>query len=128
MAKKKAAELAADPPPLTFEEALERLETIVQQLEDGELGLDGALAAYEEGVGHLKRCYEALSSAERKIELLARIDEDGNCETRPFEEQEMSLEDKQQARSRRRSASGEESRSGGQGGAGGSVDDRGSLF
>lgn len=57
MAKKKAAELAADPPPLTFEEALERLETIVQQLEDGELGLDGALAAYEEGVGHLKRCY-----------------------------------------------------------------------
>lgn len=89
--------------PISFEQALQRLEQIVQQLEDGQLGLEDSLTCYEEGVGHLKRCYEALGRAERKVELLSRIDDDGNCETEPFEEQEMSLEDKRESRSQRRS-------------------------
>jgi exodeoxyribonuclease VII small subunit len=89
--------------PVSFEQALQRLEQIVQQLEDGQLGLEDSLTCYEEGVGHLKRCYEALGRAERKVELLSRIDEDGNCETEAFEEQEMSLEDKRETRSKRRS-------------------------
>lgn len=67
--------------PLSFERALERLERIVDELETGELPLEDALAAFEEGVGLSRRCAETLEAAERRIEVLAG--EDG--ETRPFE-------------------------------------------
>ncbi|MCO6459542.1 MAG: exodeoxyribonuclease VII small subunit [Pirellulaceae bacterium] len=118
---------AASEPP-TFEAALQRLEAIVQQLEDGDLGLEQALARYEEGVGHLKRCYDLLGRAERKIELLASVDEEGNCRTQPFDEGQMSLEDKQEARSRRRSQTGASKKTSRSGGDAGGVDDSGSLF
>ena len=115
-------------PPLKFEEALERLESIVQQLEEGDLGLDEALGSYEEGVGHLKRCYEALGRAERRIELLAGIDDEGTAETTPFEEPEMSLEEKQDARSQRRSASSKGKATRRKGKSSDDIDDSGSLF
>jgi len=70
----------------TFEESLSRLQEIVEQLEDGQLSLAQSLAAYEEGVKHLKVCYEALSETERKIEILAGFDAAGNPITRPFDD------------------------------------------
>lgn len=69
-----------------FEDALAALETIVHQLEDGELGLAEALDRYEQGVKHLKHCYALLKQAERKIEVLTGVTEDGTLLTQPFAE------------------------------------------
>ena len=88
----------------TFEEALARLEQIAQALEDGNLGLDESLACYEEGVKHLKTCHKLLDQAERKIELLSGVDADGNPVTRPFDDEELAVEEKAEARSSRRGA------------------------
>ena len=88
----------------TFEQALLQLEQIVRKLEEGQLGLSDALGHYEAGIGHLKRCYDALEKAERKIELLAGVDAAGNLITRPFDDAELTLEEKAGSRSRRRSA------------------------
>jgi exodeoxyribonuclease VII small subunit len=78
---------------VTFEQSLAELETIVHQLEDGELGLADALARYEEGVKHLKRCYEQLRDAERKIELLTGVGENGTPVTQPFALDSAPIED-----------------------------------
>jgi exodeoxyribonuclease VII small subunit len=88
---------------LSFEEALEKLEQVVRQLEDGQLGLSDSLARYEEGVRHLKHCHQALASAERKIELLTSVDEHGNAATEPFDDEDSAAEQKNKSRSRRRS-------------------------
>ena len=98
MAKKKTTE-----EPISFEAALEKLEQVVRQLEDGQLGLSESLARYEEGVRHLKHCHQALTAAERKIELLTSIDEAGHAQTTPFEDEESAGEPKHKAGSRRRS-------------------------
>ncbi len=69
----------------TFEDALKRLEEIVGQLEAGQLGLEQSLARYEEGVKLLRRCYELLQRAERRIELLTGVDASGRPITQPFD-------------------------------------------
>jgi exodeoxyribonuclease VII small subunit len=79
------------------------LETVVRQLEEGRLGLSESLECYERGVKHLKQCYQALESVERKIELLAGVDAEGNPISEPFDEGEMSLDEKATSRSKRRS-------------------------
>jgi exodeoxyribonuclease VII small subunit len=123
MAKKKtdgSEEVAASD--LTFEASLERLEEIVGQLEGGQLGLSDSLARYEEGIKYLKFCFQQLERAERKIELLSGVDAEGRPVVQPFAESEMTLEEKQAARSRRRS------RNGGASEASDAIDDRNSLF
>jgi exodeoxyribonuclease VII small subunit len=87
----------------TFEQSLERLEKIVERLEGGQLTLSESLAQYEHGVKYLQYCYRQLERAERKIELLAGVDAEGRVKSQPFEESDMSLVEKQAARSRRRS-------------------------
>ena len=52
---------------LTFEQALERLDTTVQALESGGLSLEEATRLYEEGIGLARRCSEALALAELRI-------------------------------------------------------------
>jgi exodeoxyribonuclease VII small subunit len=89
--------------PLSFEQALERLEIIVRELEDGQTGLNDSLARYEEGVRLLKHCHAALGQAERKISLLTGIAPDGSEMSESFDELSMTMEEKQQLRSRRRS-------------------------
>lgn len=66
----KAPEKAAEA--LNFEAALERLEAVVEQLEGGELELEAALAAFEEGVALSRRCAGELDAAERRIDILTR--------------------------------------------------------
>ena len=68
-----------------FEEAIERLEQVVEQLEGGELDLEASLAAFEEGVGLSRRCAEQLDAAERRIEVL--IEEGGETLARPFQDE-----------------------------------------
>jgi len=59
-------------PELSFGKALERLEEIAQRLEAGDLELEAALSAFEEGVGLARRCAEQLRDAERRIEVLTQ--------------------------------------------------------
>lgn len=56
----------------SFEEALSRLEEIVQTLEDGDAELDRTLSLFEEGVKLSKLCHKRLESAEKKIEILVK--------------------------------------------------------
>jgi exodeoxyribonuclease VII small subunit len=74
-----------------FEGSLAELEAVVHDLEEGQLGLAESLARYEQGVKHLKHCYQILEAAERKIELLTEVAEDGSALTAPFEESDESL-------------------------------------
>jgi len=88
----------------SFEDALSQLSKVVGQLEEGNLTLDESLARYEEGIRHLSQCQEMLAAAERKIELLSGFDADGNPITQQFVDKELSLEEKANSRSRRRTA------------------------
>ena len=65
-----AAGTKADEGP-NFEQAMERLEAIVQELESGELTLDESLARYEEGTRLSKRLSRELDEAEQRIERLS---------------------------------------------------------
>ena len=68
-----------------FEQSLERLETIVEELEGGALSLEESLARYEEGVGLSRRLTQTLDQAEKRIERL--VEEQGRPpETRPLEQ------------------------------------------
>ena len=59
----------AEPPP-TFEEALRRLDEVVARLEGGEVGLEEAVALFEQGQGYLAACRERLAAAQKRIEEL----------------------------------------------------------
>jgi exodeoxyribonuclease VII small subunit len=77
--------MSASKDPKSFEEALAELEKIVHDLEDGETGLEQALARYEQGVGLLRRCYDQLRKVEQRIVELTGKDEAGNPVLKPFE-------------------------------------------
>ena len=72
-----------------FENALARLETIVSDLERGELPLDESLKIFEEGIKLSKTCLKILDDAERKVEILVQ-EKDGKKRIQAF-----SLEDEQ---------------------------------
>ncbi len=72
-----------------FEEALTRLETIVAELERGELPLDDSMRIFEEGIKLSKVCLKMLDDAERRVEILVK-DKDGRKRTRPLELEEPS--------------------------------------
>jgi exodeoxyribonuclease VII small subunit len=71
--------------PLPFEAALERLQGIVRDLEDGKLGLQQSLTKFEEGIGLLRDCHKTLEQAEQRIEILIGMDANGEASTRPFD-------------------------------------------
>jgi exodeoxyribonuclease VII small subunit len=61
-----------DEAPLPFEDALKRLETIVQQLERGDVPLEQSIALYEEGIGLSRTCAEHLAKAELTVKRLSK--------------------------------------------------------
>lgn len=67
----------------TFENALKKLEQIVEELETGELSLDKALKKFEEGMDLSKFCRTTLEETEKKISLLM-ADRNGWVTERPF--------------------------------------------
>jgi exodeoxyribonuclease VII small subunit len=87
---------------LTFEQALIELEHIVRELEDGQTGLEDALARYEQGVQLLKRCYNQLSQAEQRILLLTGQDAEGRPILQPFDHAPTADGDKNENRRRRK--------------------------
>ena len=76
---------ATPPTQLPFEQALEELESILRELEDGTTSLEDALARYERGVGLLRNCFAQLRDAEQRVKLLAGLTEDGGAELKPFD-------------------------------------------
>ena len=69
---------------LSFEKAIEQLETIVKQLENDEIPLEKAIKLYEEGMNLTKACDDILEKAQEKITYI--LNENG--ETIPFEGEE----------------------------------------
>lgn len=76
---------------LKFEDALARLETIVAELEKGDLPLNDSLKMFEEGIKLSKTCLKMLDDAERKVEIMVQ-DKDGKkrVEAYSIEEEEQS--------------------------------------
>lgn len=60
----------------SFEQAMEQLEQIVDQMEQGDLTLEETLAKFEEGMKLSKFCLEKLNQAEQKLKKLVKT-EDG---------------------------------------------------
>ncbi len=56
----------------TFETALKQLETIVKEMESGDLPLEQALKKYETGIEKVRYCMEILDSTEKKITQLTQ--------------------------------------------------------
>ena len=65
-----------------FEESLQRLETIVNELEKGDVPLDRALALFDEGMKLSGSCRKELEEAEGKVEILLK--RNGKLEPEPF--------------------------------------------
>ncbi|MCJ7646495.1 exodeoxyribonuclease VII small subunit [bacterium] len=57
---------------IKFEEAISRLEKIVQELEEGEKSLEDSLKLFEEGIRLSKFCSGKLEEAKKKIEILIK--------------------------------------------------------
>ena len=62
----------AEPTALSFAEAVARLESIVDQLERGDVPLEQSFELFEEGVRLARLCSAKLNDAEKKIETLSR--------------------------------------------------------
>ena len=59
-------------PEPSFENAIERLESIVEQMESDKLPLEDLLVRYEEGIKLVNFCSEKLQAAEKRIEIITR--------------------------------------------------------
>ncbi|MEM7251808.1 MAG: exodeoxyribonuclease VII small subunit [Pseudomonadota bacterium] len=68
---------------MSFESALSALETLVEQMEDGDLSLEQAVRFYEKGVALQRRCQQTLETAEQKVRILSESTE--NAPLAPFE-------------------------------------------
>ncbi|MDD4735839.1 MAG: exodeoxyribonuclease VII small subunit [Kiritimatiellae bacterium] len=67
----------------SFESALERLEQIVVEMENGQLGLDEMTGRFEEGTRLARFCEKKLNEVERKISVL--MEKEGKLTEAPFE-------------------------------------------
>lgn len=54
---------------LTYEQAMEALEMVVRQLDNGELPLEDAITSFQNGLEYIKVCQEKLTAAEGKLEM-----------------------------------------------------------
>ena len=69
---------------INFEKALEELESIVEDLESGDLSLENSLKSFEKGITLARQCQEKLSQAELQVQKL--IEEDGELKTTPLKD------------------------------------------
>ena len=72
------------PAPRNFEDALQELETILSDIEGGQVGLEESLVRYERGTFLIQHCRNVLSSAEKQIEILSKT-ADGGLASAPME-------------------------------------------
>ena len=69
---------------VNFEKALDELESIVEDLESGDLSLEDSLKSFENGIKLARKCQEQLSKAELQVQKL--IEEDGEFTTTPLKD------------------------------------------
>ena len=62
---------------LNFSQALQQLETLLAQLESGEIELEEAMELFEQGCALAERCREMLANAEQRLEELAPAEPEG---------------------------------------------------
>lgn len=96
----KPPEPQAVPEP-TFEDALDEIQSIVQELEGGALGLEDSLRRFEAGVRLIRRCHQTLELAEQRIKILTDVDPQGNPVLEDFDAS-ATLEQKKPAAGRRK--------------------------
>lgn len=78
---------------MKFDQALERLEEIVKELESPDVPLEKALNLFEEGFKLVKFCTKKLSEIERKIEVIVKDEETGELKTQEISDQELLKEE-----------------------------------
>lgn len=66
----------------SFEENIEQLETIVAELEKGDLNLEDSMKKFEQGIAISKNCNKILETVEKKITIL--LNEDGEVKEEDF--------------------------------------------
>lgn len=72
MSKSKPKADGSPDPNLPFEDALGQIESIIERIESGEIGLEEALGEYERGVGLIGHCRAKLEKARTRVEDLTR--------------------------------------------------------
>ncbi|CAN5590496.1 hypothetical protein BH09VER1_BH09VER1_40950 [soil metagenome] len=60
------------PETASIEQAMERLDALVAEMEGGQLPLEKLIARYEEGVNLVRQCQEKLDAASQKIQIITR--------------------------------------------------------
>jgi len=78
---------------LSFEQALQELERIVRQLEQGQVPLEEAVKAYERGAALKKRCDALLKEARTKIEEIM-VERDGTLSTKTSDLEQFVKDDR----------------------------------
>ncbi len=77
---------AKTPPAIDFEKSLAELESLVEQMEQGELSLEDSLKCFERGVRLAQTCQQALQAAEQKVEKL--MEKNGQMTIVPMDTQD----------------------------------------
>ncbi len=79
--------MAKPPKSLKFEDAMRRLDQIIQALESGEIGIEESIERYEEAVRLAAHCRRILDEAEQRIRKI-QVDAAGQLRSEPFEASE----------------------------------------
>ncbi|HQK99206.1 MAG TPA: exodeoxyribonuclease VII small subunit [Smithellaceae bacterium] len=69
-----------------FEDAMDKLETIVREMEAGQMPLDSALKSFEEGIRLIRLCQAKLDDTQRRVDQL--LEKNDQTDTRPFAHEE----------------------------------------
>jgi len=77
--------VARIPKDLKFEEAMERLDRIVADMESGQIGIEESIAKYEEAMELASHCRRILEQAEQRVRKI-HLDAQGRLKTEPFDE------------------------------------------
>ncbi|MFC7370452.1 exodeoxyribonuclease VII small subunit [Fictibacillus iocasae] len=72
---------------LTFEEAMEKLEEIVEKLEQGDVPLEESIELYQQGMQYSKLCHTKLANVEKKMDLI--LNEEGEAKPFALEEEDI---------------------------------------
>ncbi len=62
---------------MSLEQSFERLDDIIQELQEGELTLEQSFQKYEEGMKMIKNCTDAIDKVEKKLEIIQEASYDG---------------------------------------------------
>jgi exodeoxyribonuclease VII small subunit len=84
---------ASQPPELSFEDAMSRLDEIVGAMETDRMPLEEMIRSYEEGISLLKNCRQRLDGARRRVELISADLESGKASTSAFDADDATEED-----------------------------------